>query len=358
MQNSSCLPPNGRDQFHYFGSKNSVGQESCIGMNQNKTMPFTAKPVPFDDFLMNATTSNFDSQTVLVRILDSLRQRSVEASFDEKHSQIMCTTSQFLIYSIDLYVGSDPDSNTIVEVIRRQGCSLVFRREREAIINAANGLGADLTSKSFNRPIHTEIPPELLSLCKPSIVSDLECILDKSVDQLYSGTRKTQLFTLQHLADMTAPEKINSGSATKMTKLIIDGNTLIRDLIVDIVSRCVKQAGDELSEQILNSCLSILSNSMTLVKINYVDHKAQVQRFVETLVPSLVDNVRSCNGTHNAYLALKCLSHLIGSTSLECHEINEKELFDAIKCAEECGRKKHLKLETEAISVLRILGCH
>lgn len=309
--------------------------------------------------LHNPVEVKGNASEVLTRLDSSLQQRSVEAKFDDENCQVLCKTNQFLIYSIDLYAGSENPENTRLEIIRRQGCSFAFRQEREAIINAANGLGADSKPKRSNQPPRMELPPELLSLYKPPTKNDLTIILEKAVDQLHTSRRDVQLFTLQNLAAMTKPDKINSGPSVTMAKLILQENVAnIREIITENVSSF--EPKDQMNEEILNAYLSTLSNSlesMTLKADNAQNN--MFEDFANRLIEVLVDlyDQRYCgNCVHNMYLTVKCLCILIGKSPLSSI-ITDEKLEGVMRHAKKCGQKQHLKLQNEASSALDILGC-
>lgn len=325
---------------------------------------FQAKHVSFygpNIIHRNALQVPFDCATTLERITDSLRIRSVAASFNEDKSQIICTTKQYLVYSIDLYGGSDPDKTTIVEVRKMQGKTFGFSQERMAIENAARGLGGDNTVKTSFGPPSMKIPADILSLCDGPTTGDLECMLESTVDELHNRcARDATLLALEHLVSITTPDNNFSKTATTVANLILVENTsMIRDMIVHFIAKDANNTDhDILDEQIINSCLSILSNSMSLLLRDKSDVLGDDEQwFTETLVPTLVEHVKAYRYTHNAYLAMKCICFLIRVSSLARNKIGESDTIDVIKCAQDYGKAQHYKLEKEAGLALRELCC-
>jgi len=292
-------------------------------------------------------------QFVSLRICDSLRLRSVHAEF--KDCQAICKTSSYLTYSVDLYAGSD--GGTIVEVMRRNGCGFAFRKEREAILNAARGHGGDVPSKL---PIIMKVPENMLKDYCPPTQQEHEDTINRAIDQLHSTQREIQLFTLQNLSSITTPDKVHQASAQLMAKLLMESFSDIRDMISGVLIACATES-DNTSGKILNSCLTIFANSMTsLSDSKPLELEAILQeskRFTETMVQSLIGIVKDCRCPHNTFLALRCLCLFLKNSSIARNKMSE-EALSVVKNAESFGKQRHLKLEKEARCALEVLDCH
>lgn len=287
---------------------------------------------------------------VSARLSDSLRLRSIQAEF--KDSQAICTTSCFVEYSIDLYAEAE---HTIVEVIRRRGCGFAFRKEREAILNAARGNGGDVRSKL---PFVMKIPQDLLKDYQPPTQEEHQDTLNRASDELNSGKMEVQLFTLQNLSSMTTPDAASQGSAQLLAKLIMESYSDIRDLITELVKYCAQQ-DDLTSGQITNSCLTVFCNSMTSLsqaKTLETVLEKECQQFIEMFIPALVSIVKDCKCLHNTCLALRCLNLLLNNSSDACKKMND-EACEIVAQAESCGKARHLRLQQEAKSALAVLRC-
>lgn len=332
------------------------------GQSSNKPLPSIptkgsnwcireAKPKPIFP-LERAEEISDAPQFVSLRIGDSLRLRSVNAEF--KGCQAICTTSCYLTYSIDLYAGSD--GGTIVEVMRRSGCGFAFRKEREAIFNAARGFGGDAPSKL---PTILKIPESMLKDYRPPTQQDHEDTLDRAIDQLHSTKRDVQLFTLQNLSSITTPDKVHRASAELMSTLVMKSYGDVRDMISDVLISCAPES-DHTSQKILNSCLTIFANSMTSLSAKPLELEAILQeskRFTETMVQSLIGIVKDCRCPHNTFLALRCLCLFLKNSSIAREKMSE-EALSVVKSAESFGKQRHLKLQNEARSALEALDCH
>jgi hypothetical protein len=310
--------------------------------------------------LYKAVTVQCNSNDVLNRIDDELRERSVEASFDNDKSQIMCKTSNFLEYSIDLYAGAnDPDNVTVLEIIRRNGCSFQFREERHAIIQAAKDAKKEKSEPTvFEKPSLFQIPPEFLEQCKPPTEDELRSTLTRAVDDIHNCNPDARLFILQNLVSMTStePGQLPSESAQTMSELILkDNGAFSRDLIVEIVKSSIS-TNKNLDEQMMNACLSILFNVMDTMKrcnekmYNKFLDGTEGRGYVEKLSPRLIDHISNFRTSiHNACLAMKCL--LLMARSSEIISGNT-ELLEAIQNAKDYGKKRHFEIEKTAGSFL------
>jgi hypothetical protein len=320
------------------------------GKGSSKWSVIKAEPIPFFP-LERPVEINEPSWTVSEKVGDSLYHRSVQAEF--KDSQAICTTSSFVIYSIDLYAG--PNGSTILEIIRRSGCGYAYRKEREAVLNAARGYGGDVPTKLLSV---MKIPPDLLAKYEPPTQEEHEDTLNRACDQLHSDQRDVQLFTLQNLSSMTAPEVVNTGSAQLLGKLLMENCSGILDLIVALLNSFVQEDISS-SGKILNSCLTILSNSMTSLsegKMLETTLKQKCQGFTDKIIPALVIIVKDCKCLHNACLALKCLGLLLKNSSEACSRMSE-EIRSIVTDAQLCGQQRHKKLKEEAESTLDVLKC-
>jgi len=293
------------------------------------------------------------ARNVSARICDSLRLRSIEATFDG--SQAICKTNDFLTYSIDLYLGAN--DSTVVEVMRRKGCGFAFRREREAVLNAAKGNGGMAPSKL---PFVMKIPDDMLQDYTPPTEQDHEDTLSRAADMLHSTKREVQLFALQNLSSHTTADKLNPDSARLMSRLIMKSSFDIRDIVLALLNACILE-NDETSEQILNCCLTIFSNSMSLLcdkknLLAIVLNEQGGRQFTEQMVQKSIEIVKDCKSTHNACLALKCLCLLLKNSTLAKGVVDDEARMVVVN-AEQFGKQRHFKLEKEAQSTLAALRC-
>lgn len=278
---------------------------------------------------------------VAVRICESLQRRSVVAVY--KDATALCTTSSLLKYVIYLYASTG--DATKVEVLRQDGCGFAFRKEREAVLNAAKGLGS-VTPSSL--PYQMKIPEKFLTDYKPPEQSEQERILSRSVDRLHSNHIDEKIFILQNLASITSCDKVNSDAAIQMSELILRDNCEIFSAIATILDTYDQMHDDDdASYQILNACLNIVSNSMeTLSENNSLQSilsKSLSYHILQQIGSSLVAIVRDCRCPHNTAIALTCFRLLLENTTAVNEYVTEKTC-NLIKQAETIGGRTHQNL--------------
>jgi hypothetical protein len=282
-----------------------------------------------------------DPNIVAVRICESLRMRSVVAIY--KNATALCTTSSSLKYVIYLYASTG--GATKVEVQRQVGCGFAFRKEREAVLNSAKGLGAVTPS---NLPYQMKIPEQFLTDYNPPEQSEQERMLSRAVDRLHSDSIDEKIFILQNLASITSCDKVNSDAASQMSELVLRNVCEIFRIIATFLNSYQQmQDDDDASYQILNACLNIVANSMETLSENkslqLILSKADSDHILEQIGGSLVGIVRDCNCPHNTAIALTCF-RLILENSTAVNEYVTEKTRASIKEAETMGGRTHRKL--------------
>jgi len=317
-----------------------------------------AKPVPLFPLDISSVYIHFDAAIVASRIDENLRLRSVEVTFDSKNAEATCKTSNFLEYKISLFAGDDGVS-THVEIIRIHGCGFAMKAEREAIINAAKGLGT--TSGTTMRPpkLVLSIPDELKSLYKPPSRSELESTLNRAIDNLHSINRRNVLFALDNLAAITNANKAHTETAHQMSKLIMQNECDARDFILAIYfAKDQNEFSCCVNEQIKHSCLTIILQGLEYLsskQSGFLDET--YDEFVGKLMPQLIEDIRECkcSGIHNSCLALKCLYLILSNSSRASECAEDYNMRDVVMQAEQCGRREHMNLEQIAKSTIGLL---
>lgn len=311
-----------------------------------------AKPLPLFPLEKGVVSIMFSAHIIAARICDSLRLRSVHTKYNE--SQAICTTSSYLTYAINLY--DDTQGSTLIEVIRIHGCGFEFRREREAVINAAQGKGGIPPS---NLPMMLKIPEELLKTYKAPTEREHEDTLMRASEQLHINKYDVQLFVLKNLAAITSSDKVNQESAQIMSRLIMRNICDMRALVVSILSTCLEDYNQR-NVEMINSCLAIFSNAFSLLSdlklletILLDDEDSD--DFIENIIPLLIKIVSTCKCPHNSCIALRCLILLFQNSPFAQDKLNE-ESTKYLKEAEKFGRQRHSRLQAEAQALMKVLG--
>ncbi len=370
------------------------------GKKQARWIVTSPRSKPFYPLERGTQKINEAAVIVSARIDHCLRLRSVEAKFDSDRGEALCKTCDMLRYQIYLYdAGDDYDdddddddstststSSTLVEVVMVKGCGFSFIKEREAIMNAAKGLGGDASAISIARgtpaparpPIMMKIPSDLLDSYEPPSDVEIEDMLDRNIDQMHSKHDNAVIFSLQNLHSMTSSSQDDKGTADRVSNYIAVKNyNGIRGMIVSIVAnRITNLEDDEISEQICNTSLIILMNGIQSLPLekdrddgddnddNDIDNDFDGYTcFIEQLLPSLLVGVRNyAKNTYTASLAMKCLyllatsacSPLAQITRIKIGEINT-DFHEVVEGAKMYGSVEHLKLEKAASKMLDIL---
>mmetsp|Transcript_3311 Transcript_3311/g.4992 ORF Transcript_3311/g.4992 Transcript_3311/m.4992 type:complete len:346 (+) Transcript_3311:784-1821(+) len=300
-------------------------------------------------------TVKVDATTKVVasRVDANIKKRSVQAEFDSDKARAICVTEGFLKYHVTLFDAGN--NQTLVEVQRRKGCSMEFRRERLAIINAAKG--SFTQTQSMPR---LTIPPDLVSESKyaPPSYEDITAMLENIVLSLHAKHRDSKLLALRHVAGMTDIETANVHTSFNAAKIILDSEIGVREIITDYL---VSGPQDETGIMMRHSGLTILTNCLTLLekgdKIEELSKKENIW-FTESLFPSLVEDIKRCKSYHNAFLSSKCLCMLLKKSSIVRATAREDDdLRDILEKAASIGQKNHNKLHDEAESTIRALEC-
>lgn len=291
-------------------------------------------------------------KVVASRVDENIKKRSIQAEFDSEKARAICTTESFLKYFVTLF--EDDEGGTILEVQRRKGCSLEFRKERLAIINAAK----DSFTQTRSMP-RLVIPPELVSKCKyqPPSEEEIMEMINNDVLNLHAKHRDVKLLSLRHLASMTDAEKANPDTSLVAARIIMDSEVGVRE----IITTHLPTSKDETSIMMRHSGLTILTNCLALLEGgDEIEELSLRDRtwFAGSLFPSLIDDIKDCKSYHNAFLSSKCLCMLIKKSSVVRETArDDDDLRDILENASSIGQNNHAKLHDEAESTIRALEC-
>lgn len=291
-------------------------------------------------------------QEVTANLDNSLRERSVQATFIPNEARAVCVTSDFLKYYVNLYC--DTDGSTLVEVQRRKGCSLSFRNERVAILCAVEGK----SQPPQNSPMLT-IPPGLIEEMGGYPTTDeIKAIIDNCVEQLHRNNHDGKLVAFQHLASMTDSTKSSADSADKAALIIMDPENGTHHVIMTALVTG-GNSDDEFFIMIANACLTIFANCLSSLSQNDDDYERLCHCdnwLVKDLLPSLVCIINKTYSLHNSHLAMKCLRILLAKSPKVLGAVKGcTETRTTLEAAVAVGKKNHALLEKEARSTMRFL---
>jgi hypothetical protein len=266
---------------------------------------------------------------VSTRISDVLRDRSIEAFYEDDKAKVKCTTPDGVNFRVRLYRGrGDFNHGIIVEVQRRFGVSVNFHNDTNAILDAAQG----------------KIPPP-----PPSATSgNLPLVSDSEDDFETDGTSSlamvstmlkhqgydSQYLALQTLSSLTNSSKMGASTARKVSlELLKPDNEVGSKVLALVVNK--KEEDYMFNLQVL--AMSVLANAIQAVN-------GVVSEFVrEHLRPVLIDALRYADANpRSAQMAARCVEFLMDGD----HDIGE--LHGELETAFESGKARHAGLMRQA----------
>jgi hypothetical protein len=282
-------------------------------------------------FVPNSTPS-----IVAGRVSSALRDRSIEAEYDNDKAKVKCITSEGVNFRVRLYRGRGQyDHGVIVEVQRRFGSSLVFHSDTQAILEAAQG-----------KPMPP--PPVMTSMNNLPEVSDDEdddddddYLSPPSADSSLAMVDKmlslpgfdSQFLGLQTLSSLVDPEKLTLSTARGVSSKLLKTDSSVGHKVFSII---VSRKTDESSMTLRNMTLNIVANSMRSC--------GTVPEFLrEPLRPVLLEDLKDSEKHPNtALLAAKVIEYFIRG------DHDATELNEVFEIARKVGESKHANLEHQA----------
>lgn len=302
---------------------------------------------------------------VASRISDVLRERSIEAHYENGKAKVKCTTAEGVDFRIRLYRGRGRyDHGIIVEVQRRFGMSLVFHSDTQAILNGAKG--------------EAPAPPALVRTSRNALpeVSDgdeddgdyegsHQVPSPKSSLAMVAKTMKltgfdAQYLGLQMLSPLVDSERLSLSTARAVSSSLFENDCGVGAKVFDYIikkndkitrSRTSKRGvfdedddDCESSRMLRNASLSILANA-TKACGKVPESRRDSLRSV--LLRDLHD---AENHPNTAFLAAKCLEYFIKG------DHDTTELNTAFQVAYKVGEARHANLMHQARKCLDISG--
>lgn len=305
-----------------------------------------------------------DASAVSKRISECLRALSVEVEFCSETAKAKCKTTDYVMFRIRLFAGSESGQPVVVEMQRRSGSSSSFMRTCRALLNAAEGndtlvMKAPFASRgppAFKRPVSS-------MKCLASIVpqqqnfeADAADALNGVNDMLKSVQRDSNILGLENLSSLTDPLQTNAAVSLLVSKSIIldDDKYDIREEIRLLMERDVfdKNEGPSThSDHMRFLSLCVLANAVCVcAQDGSLAVAMKEQRwFADSLFPSLVDELKRANTSmNNAYKAASCLHSMMSSSSGALQPLVDEGFVSVLESVHEVGRVRHELLAIEA----------
>jgi len=315
------------------------------------------------------------------RISSVLRERSIEAQYDNTKAKVKCTTAEGVDFRIRLYRGRGRyNHGIIVEVQRRFGTSLVFHADTESILGAAqekfpppplpipslSALPPPLMKRNNNLPEATDDDDDDDDDYYDSSSSYAVASADSSLAMVAKMMKlpgfDSQYLGLQTLTPLVDSDKLSLSTAQGVaTKLLQPENEVGIKVFRYIVhnqangnnknevegekrkARGVFDDDDDDDDAMIlrNMCLNILANSLRAY--------GKVPDFLlrEPLRPALLQDLKDAEKHPNtALLSAKCLEYFAQGDHNHNHDTTE--LVEAFEIAQKVGEARHANLMRQA----------
>jgi hypothetical protein len=298
-------------------------KKSLWGLTSVPTLPEFHPLERTATFIPNTPPSN-----IAGRIANVLRDRSIEATFDDDKAKITCTTLEGVDFRVRLYRGRAQFSHgIIVEVQRRFGAGLNFHGDTTAILDAAEGRKTT-QNISFARKLpevsddedHEDMPPP------PSGASSLAMVSKMLQIPGFDG----QYLGLQTLSTLVDADRMTPESARRVSQELLRADSEVGASVFSYIMN--RKIDDESYRELRVMSLNILASSMKASSI--------VPEFVRVPLRSvLLQDIKEAEQhSRAACFALGSMKYFVKGDE-DVMELNE--IFDiALAVGEQ--RHKHL----------------
>lgn len=311
-------------------AKEAPGQSSSKYIWKLRQVPTLPEFHPLERtavFVPNASPS-----LVAARISDLLRDRSIQATYDDDKAKVKCITTDGVDFRIRLYRGrSQFGHGIIVEVQRRFGFSINFHAETQAILDAAQG--------------KIPLPPAIRPNALPEVSDDED--EDEHVAPPPSGSSSlvmvekmlrlpgfdAQYLGLQTLSSLVDAEKMTLQTARRVSSALLKRNCEVGQKVFGYI---INRKTDESYASLRVLALGILANAMRASSI--------VPEYLRSsLRPVLLQDLHNAEESPNVALyAARCMEYYIRG------DFDTMELNEAFETARKVGVARHLGLEGQA----------
>lgn len=267
---------------------------------------------------------------VAARISDLLRDRSIQATYDDDKAKVKCITTDGVDFRVRLYRGRNQFSHgIIVEVQRRFGFSIHFHIDTQAILDAAQG--------------KTPMPPPVRQNALPHVSDDEDDDMSPPptgssslvmVEKMLSFPGfDAQYLGLQTLSSLVDPEKMTLSTARRVSAALLKPNCEVGQKVFTYITN---RKTEESYTSLRIMALGILANAMRASSI--------VPEYLRaSLRPVLLEDLNKAEESPNtALVAAKCMEYYIRG------DFDAMELNDAFEAARKVGEARHKGLMDQA----------
>jgi len=340
----------------------------------------TPKIHPIPELVIIERTSfevNIHLHSIVTRIVECLRLRSVQAAYDNEKFVVKCTTSSNTKFHINLYEVK-PSSNILVEIQHRMGNSTDFHDEFIALCDAIKKNKMPSPQKVIKNRSKIDPEEEMRLILGEKYIPLSPGVIEASVQMaakyVMSSSTESVYFGLQELVRLSNPYSTSRRTSLKVSQIIMmnDEHAGLRDVISKTVILSTKQSNGTMEEAIFKAQsskiegvavlgLTLLVNMLQSLNLNEMTNVASPLHFA-CIMPSLVKFLKSARINMNkAFLAAKFVSLLIEHSQFnnflleigqEEHEDMKGELVVALEIAKRVGTESYYQLEKEATEAL------
>lgn len=264
---------------------------------------------------------------ISARISKILRERSIEATYEDDKAKVKCVTEEGVDFRIRLYRGRGEYSHgIIVEVQRRFGFSTVFHNETQAILDAAKG-------KATLPPVSSSLPLPVVSDAEDDYEPEEGSSALDMVSKMLShpGYDSTYL-GLQTLSSLTDSSKIGSTTARNVSNSLMRLDNVVGEKVLAIILD--KQ--DEDMFKLRSIAMTILANTMHTAELKIPN------AIKEHVRPVLIKELQQAE--RNPRLAVQA------ARCVECLLLDDEspgDFSDALNTALEAGMARHAALQRQ-----------
>jgi hypothetical protein len=198
-------------------------------------------------------------QTIASRIAKVLRERSIEASYDDAKAKVRCISTEGVDFRIRLYRGRGQFSNgIIVEVQRRFGSGLAAYTETKAILDAVEGkppAPTPMVMSSMHLPEVSDDEDDYTP--PPSGASSLSVVSKMLQIPGFDG----QYLGLSTLATLVDPEKMSPQTSRKVSAELLKPDSE-SDVGPQVFTYIITRKDDEDYAQLRVMALQVLANAI------------------------------------------------------------------------------------------------
>jgi hypothetical protein len=293
---------------------------------------------------------------VAQRVSDTLRERSIEATYEDEKGKAKCVTTDGVDFRVRLYQGRNKYSHgIIVEVQRRFGASIHFHNDTQAILDSAEGKIPEppptrMNSNNNALPLVSDEEDDYSTATSTSTASTPATAPTPSGASSLIMVSKmlalpgydAQYLGMQTLSSLVDAAKMSPATARAVSTELLKPNSQVGAKVFKyIVNRNSTNNNQDDSSSLLGlrvMAMGILANSIKATSAGTVPEFVR-----EPLRPVLLQDLRQAEAhPRTAYMAAKCMEHFVNG------DYDTMELNQAFEAALEVGNAKHKDLMKQA----------